>query len=326
MATKKIPLKIRFLIGAHKIVSNTFCHSNQTVNRSLLTLFDFTNTPDKIPRHGVSSSDTLIDVSRNLWIRLFTPPAGDQAGLRTVIVYFHGGGFTFFTPASFVYDNFCRRLVRELGVVVASVNYRRSPEYRYPIQYDDSFDALKFIDDNFDKCFPSGFADPKRCFLAGDSAGGNLAHHVAARASEHEFRNLKIKGMVAIQPFFGGEERTESEIRNGGSSSALPLKRTDWFWKAFLPEGTDRDHPAANVSGPNAVEISGMKFPDTLVIAGGLDPLLDWERKYMEWLKKGGKEVELVEYENMFHGFVVFEELTESCLALEKMKDFIQKR
>ncbi|PRQ22395.1 putative carboxylesterase [Rosa chinensis] len=79
--------------------------------------------------------------------------------------------------------------------------------------------------------------------------------------------------MLAIQLFFGGEERTESETR----LTRVPLvniERTGWMWKAFLPEGSDRDHPVVNVFGPNAVDISGVDFPATIVFVGGFDPEL----------------------------------------------------
>ncbi|MCI79838.1 putative carboxylesterase 18-like, partial [Trifolium medium] len=56
------------------------------------------------------------------------------------------------------------------------------------------------------------------------------------------------------------------------------MARTDWLWKVFLPEGSDRDHGAANVSGPNAEDLSGLEYPDTLVFVGGFDPLNDWQK------------------------------------------------
>jgi acetyl esterase/lipase len=90
----------------------------------------------------------------------------------------------------------------------------------------------------------------------GDSAGGNLAHHVAVRACKAGLQKIWVIGLISIQPFFGGEERTEAEIRLEGSLMIL-MARTDWMWKVFLPEGSNWDHGAANVSGPNAEDLSG---------------------------------------------------------------------
>ncbi|CAN1841879.1 Probable carboxylesterase 18 [Linum perenne] len=203
------------------------------------------------------------------------------------------------------YDLFCRSMARETPAVVVSVNYRLAPEHRCPRQYEDGFDALKFVD---------------------DSAGGNLAHHVAVRAASSELKHLKITGLIAIQPFFGGEERTESEMKVVG----VPIIRqdlTDWAWKAFLPEGSNRDHPAANVSGPNGVDISGLvRFPPTMVVVGGFDPLQDWQRRYIKWLKKSGKTVELLEVTSAVHAFYTMADLPETSLLLTSIRDFVQEQ
>ena len=104
---------------------------------------------------------------------------------------------------------------------------------------------------------------------------------MAARAGEFKFRNLKIQGLVPIQPYFGGEERTESEIQLAGAP-VVSMGRTDWCWKAFLPDGSDRDHLADNVFGPKSGDISGVKVPKCLVFIGGFDPLKDWLKRYFK--------------------------------------------
>ncbi|CAK9327547.1 unnamed protein product [Citrullus colocynthis] len=276
------------------------------------------------PHDGVFTRDTVIDPSRNLWFRLFVPsPTPDDLPMP-VLIYFHGGGFVFFSPDFFPFDILCRKLARDLQAIVVSVNYRLSPEHRYPSQYDDGFDALKFIDDLDSGTFPEK-SDFGSCFIAGDSAGGNLAHHVVVRSGDYDFKKMKIRGLIAIQPFFGGEERTESEIRFA-KSPTLNLERADWYWKAFLPDGSNRNHPAAHVFGAEGVNISGVKFPATLLIVGGSDQLRDWDRTYYEWLKNAGKEVELVEYPNAIHGFYIISELPETSLLIKDAKNFIQKR
>ncbi|PWA45547.1 Alpha/beta hydrolase fold-3 [Artemisia annua] len=136
----------------------------------------------------------------------------------------------------------------------------------------------------------------------------------------------QVIGVVAIQPFFGGEERTNSEIELKNAPIVSP-ERTDWYWKAFMPpgEGYNRDHPIINVSGPNAVDISKLDFPATIVVVAGFDSLQDWQKRYYEWLKKSGKEAYLVEYPNMCHAFYLFLELPESEQVMSEVKDFIHK-
>ncbi|KAL0540559.1 hypothetical protein IC582_020567 [Cucumis melo] len=327
---EKLPLKFRILLHFHSFASSISRRSNVTVNRFFMSFFDPKFSPSSKPRNGVSTYDVVFDPSHNLWFRLFLPSSSSADKNVTdlpVVVYYHGGGFVFFSANSMAYDDFCRRLARELRVAVVSVNYRLSPEHRCPIPYEDGFDALKFLDgmDLDDGGFPVKF-DVSRCFLAGDSAGGNLTHHVAVRAGGYNFKKLKIKGIIAIQPFFGGEERVESEIKFS-KSPMLNLKQSDWYWKAFLPKGCDRNHPAAHVFGPGAGDdISKVKFPATLLILGGKDQLVDWGKRYYEWLKdECGKEVDLVEYPNAIHGFYIVPELKDSSLLIKDMNDFIHK-
>jgi len=106
----------------------------------------------------------------------------------------------------------------------------------------------------------------------------------------------------------------------------VSMERTDWMWRVFLPDGSDRDHGASNVSGPNAEDLSGLDFPETLVVVGGFDPLQDWQRRYHDWLKNSGKKVQLIEYPKMFHAFYIFHDLPESSQLNTQIKDFINKK
>ncbi|KAJ7970085.1 Alpha/beta hydrolase-3 [Quillaja saponaria] len=270
-----LPWKTRLSVSFLSALTDAARRSDGTVNRRLLNFLDRKISANPTPINGVKSSDITVDPTRNLWFRLFIPTTTTSTSLP-VVVFFHGGGFTYLSAASFAYDAVCRRFSRRISAVVVSVNYRLCPEYRYPSQYDDGFDVLKFLDENRD-VLPQ-IADLSKCFLAGDSAGANLAHHVAVRACRERLREVKIIGLVSIQPWFGGEERTESEIRLEGAP-LVSVARTDWIWKLFLPDGSDRDHEAVNVSGPNAIDISGLDYPDTLVFVGGFDPLQDWQKR-----------------------------------------------
>ncbi|KAJ0780578.1 putative carboxylesterase [Helianthus annuus] len=66
-----------------------------------------------------------------------------------------------------------------------------------------------------------------------------------------------------------------------------------------------------------------MDLPPTIVVVAGFDILRDWYIRYYEWLKKSGKEVYLVDYPNMFHGFNLLPELPESNKLILEVKDFI---
>lgn len=106
---------------------------------------------------------------------------------------------------------------------------------------------MRFINDRTYDILPAN-TDVERCFLAGDSAGGNIAHHVAVEAGQgrRALDKIKLAGFVAVQPFFGGEERTEAELRLA-KGPVLTAEITDAMWRMFLPVGADRNHPVVNV-------------------------------------------------------------------------------
>ncbi|CAK7344145.1 unnamed protein product [Dovyalis caffra] len=269
-----LPWRTRLAILMISIISDVTRRANGTFNRRLLNFFDFKLPPfPNMSIYSVFSSDIPMDPSCNLWFRLYTPTNSGVNG---------GGG-----------DSSLPVFARKVHAIVISVNYRLAPEHRYPSQYDDGFDVLWFLDDNRANGLLPPNADLSKCFLVGDSSGANLAHNVTVRACRSKFRVLNIIGLVSIQPFFGGQERTGSEIQLAGCPF-VSLDRTDWCWKVFLPNGSNRDHHAANVSGPNAEDIS------------------DWQMKYYRWLKRSGKDVSLIEYPNMFHAFYAFPDLSDS--------------
>ncbi|XP_027359244.1 probable carboxylesterase 18 [Abrus precatorius] len=317
-----LPCKVRLTVSFLSFVIGNSLRSNGTVNRRLISFFTRNVPPNPNPVDGVTTSDVIVDTTRNIWFRVFVPSAAASAASLPVVVFFHGGGFVFLSPASKPYDDFCRFFCRSLNAVIVSVNYRLAPEHRYPSQNDDGFDVLKYLDEN--GAVLGNTADVSKCFLAGDSAGGNIAHHVAVRVCKEGLRFVKIIGLVSIEPFFGGEERTESELMT--VDPMVSVEKTDWYWKAFLPNGSDRDHGAVNVCGPNAMDISGLDYPNSLVVVAGFDSIKDWQKRYCEWLRKSGKEAELIEYPNMIHGFHLFPDLPDTPLFLSRVKDFISNQ
>lgn len=321
----RLPLKVRLSVSFLSIVTDATRRADGTINRRLLSFLNFRASPNPTQVQGVRTIDLTIDPSRNLWIRLFLPDGGRRPQGFPLIVFFHGGGFAYLSPDIPAYDQACRRIARKIPAVVASVNYRLAPEHRFPAPYEDGIDVLRFVDSGGIDAFADDLVDPSSCFLAGDSAGANIAHHVARRwaAVGDGWNKVKLLGIVLIQPFFGGEERTESETRLS-RAPLVSMKRTDWLWRAFLPSGADRDHEAANVFGPRATEELEEGFPPAMVVVGGHDPLQDWQRRYCEGLKARGRKVMLVEFPEAIHAFYVFPEIADGGRMIEEMGSFIR--
>ncbi|XP_009382605.2 probable carboxylesterase 18 [Musa acuminata AAA Group] len=324
MATARppLPLKTRLIIAAITAATDAACRRDGTVNRRLFNLFDRRTPPNPSPIDGVATADHTVDPSRHLWLRLFSPASPAPApGPLPLIVYFHGGGFTFHSAASSPYDGFCRRLARRVPALVASVEYRLAPEHRCPASYDDGIDVLRWLGNG------DLVPDLSAVFLAGDSAGGNIAHHVARRARRETLGRASVAGLVAIQPFFGGKVPSPSEERLGGMPFGK-LERFEWMWRSFLPVGADGDHEAANVFGPGSAAADDFEegFPATMVCVGGWDALQDRQRWYCEGLKRNGVDVRVAEYPDAVHAFYVFPELPDAHKLVDDIADFVHRR
>ncbi|KAE8821802.1 putative carboxylesterase 18 [Hordeum vulgare] len=315
-----LPWRVRLLVGAVSILHSASLRGDGTVNRPLLSLFERTVPPSPAPdAAGVSSSDHA--VSSHLRVRLLVPAPAASGSQLPVLVYFHGGGFVFHSVATAQFDTLCRRLAASIPAVVASVDYRLAPEHCVPSAYDDGEVALRWALAGAGGALPS---PPTAVFVAGDSAGGNVAHHVAARLQR------SVAGLVLLQPFFGGEAQTASEQRLCHAPFGAP-ERLAWLWRAFLPPGATRDHESANV--PAAIQRDGAAagrwraFPPTLVCVGGWDVHQDRQRAYAHALQAAGaEEVRVAEFPDAIHAFYVFEDLPDSKRLLADVADFVNRR
>lgn len=179
-----MPWKLRLIFKIGSAMTDASRRSNGTINRRLLSFISPHASASLHPSTGVRTSDITINPSHNLRIRVFVPASPPSTPLP-VIVFFHGGGFAYLSAMSHVYDAVCRRFSRKIGAVVVSVDYRLSPEHRYPAPYDDGMEVLRYLDSGgiqSEKVMEGIKMDSSSCFLMGDSAGANIAHHVARRS------------------------------------------------------------------------------------------------------------------------------------------------
>lgn len=331
-----VPLNTWVLISNFKVAYNMLRRPDGSFDRHLAEFLDRKVTANANPVNGVVSFDRLLDRPTNLLARIYLPAPAvrgnelpQQALLAElqrppspnsfpVIIFFHGGSFAHSSANSAIYDTLCRRFVTLCGgAVVISVNYRRSPEFRYPCAYDDGWNALMWA--SSEPWLRSGKDAKLRVFLAGDSSGGNIVHHVAVRAVKS---GIHISGNILLNPLFGGNERTESELALDGKYF-VALNDRDWYWKAFLPVGADRDHPACNPFGPNGVKIDDLPFPKSLLVVASLDLTKDWQLAYAEGLQKAGHEVRLIYREQATVGFYFLPNTNHYYEVMEEIRSFV---
>ncbi|XP_006826793.2 probable carboxylesterase 17 [Amborella trichopoda] len=258
---------------------------------------------------GVSSRDFSIDCG--LWARFYVPNRVDKPAL---LIYFHGGGFCVGSAAWKCYHEFLSKLAVKSGCVIMSVNYRLAPEHPLPAAYDDGFVALTWairrVGAGSGADDPSRWlarCDSSRVFLAGDSAGANIAHHVMARHGSEPGSRLSLRGTILIQPFFGGEPRTDSEKHLvQPPDSALTLATSDTYWRLALPPDSSRDHFWCNpLSSKSPLKLEEVKLPAILVCVSENDILKDRDLGYCEGLRKMGKKVQVMVYGGVGHAFQV---------------------
>ncbi|KAK7280029.1 hypothetical protein RJT34_25091 [Clitoria ternatea] len=287
-------------------------------------------TPDPTLPIPVLTKDAPINQAKNTFARIFLPrEALDHKLKLPLIVYFHGGGFVLFSAASDFFHHFCVNLANHLNSIVVSVEYRLAPEHRLPAAYEDAVDALHWIktQSNTNDWLKS-HADYSNCFLMGSSAGANIAYHAGLRVAaevDHDYlRPLKIRGLILVQPFFGGTKRVSSEMRLM-DDQVLPPHVCDLLWELSLPVGVDRDHEYCNpTAGDGPKVLDKVREREWRVVVTGCygDPLVEHQVALARLMKEEGVAVVSRFSEGGCHGIEIRDRFHQNLL-FDTVKDFI---
>jgi len=225
----------------------------------------------------------------NVPVRMY---ASEPGGLRPVLIYFHGGGFVFGNLDT--HDAVCRALAKESGAVVISVDYRLSPEHKFPAAVEDSHAVIVWVAANAERLG----VDARRIAVGGDSAGGNLAIVIAMRC--RDAGGPALAAQVLLYPLTDFSSFETGSHRELGEGYFLTRGAMDWFRGHYLAAADLARHP--EVSPLLAPDLSGL--PPALVITAEFDPLRDEGEAYAERLRQAGVPVTMARYPGMIHGFV----------------------
>ncbi|KAJ1258582.1 hypothetical protein BS78_10G086700 [Paspalum vaginatum] len=255
------------------------------------------------PATGVVSKDIRAGPAS---ARVYLPPGA--AGKIPVIVYFHGGGFVVGSPARPGTHNYVNDLVARSGAIGVSVYYRLAPEHKLPAAYDDAWAALRWAATLGDGADPwlLDHADLSRVFLAGCSAGANIAHNTAVRASAAGAlpEGVVLRGLAVVHPYFTGGEAVGGEMAFGPEIRPF-MDRT---WRYVVSETVGLDDPRVNPFVDDAARKASAGIPcqRVLVCVAENDFLLK-ERAlwYYRELRASGYagEVEIFESKGVGHAF-----------------------
>jgi acetyl esterase len=234
-------------------------------------------------------------------VRIFTP-AG--TGPWPLLLFFHGGGWVIGDLDS--HDETCRQFCSAVDAVVVAVDYRLSPETKFPGPLEDCYAATCWAVDNA----TSLGADGSRLCIAGDSAGGNLAAAVSLLARDRG--GPGIAHQLLIYPVTNHSFDTASYCDNA-DGYFLSRDMMRWFWGHYLESEAQGQDPLAS---PLLANLTGL--PNATVITAEYDPLRDEGIAYAQALTAAGVAVEHRLYEGMIHGFVTMPVgLTRTALAME---------
>jgi len=234
--------------------------------------------------------------------RTYRPIGVDPSERLPVYIHLHGGGYMFGTLSS--EDAICSRIVTsrvEKGqpIIVFNLNYRHSPEYRYPTAWNDVEDAFVWVHDHIAEI--GGLSD--QVVVGGISAGGQLTASLALAQLRGDDKRLaacpKIRGQVLMIPclvlgdYYAPrldllKSPELSSYKQCANAPILPVDRINLFMDllgVLGAPGADNDR-RMNPGNATAEEVKALP-PTTFGIAGN-DPLRDEGLFYAKHLNDNG--------------------------------------
>ncbi|WP_417522425.1 alpha/beta hydrolase [Marinovum sp.] len=244
------------------------------------------SAPAREEVHAVSEREIPVS-GGTIRLRIYRPA---PEGTLPCVVYFHAGGWIL--GGLDHSDHLCRRMANRSAAVVVNVDYRLAPEVTFPVPFDDSLAAVRWVRGNADEIG----IDPARIALAGESSGGNLAAAVAQEISRQEGG---LAFLLLLEPALdmGQSSRSWREL---GAIFAPKTEQMAWMWGLYAPGKEMQDDP--RVSPLAAPEIPA-GHPATLVLAAEYDPLRDEAMAYADRLRGAGIPVEARVEQGLPHAF-----------------------
>lgn len=251
---------------------------------------------------AVTTIDHNICSKNNLALREYIPV---ELHSKKAVLYFHGGGYVISSIKT--HDMMVSFMSDKIKAKFFSLEYRLSPENKYPAALDDALKAYNWL-------ISKGYCTDN-ISLCGDSAGAHLAsslvHYLA-------LNNIEMPhSQFLIYPMCDPHCSTESyDLMSDGY--LLTKKNMLWFWEKFGNNKSEFSDPLFNLL---KIDIE-KKLPITVIVTAGFDPLSDEAEEYAYLLHKKGDNVKQLHYPKMFHGFASMTRLKSAKLATE---DFLRE-
>lgn len=229
-----------------------------------------------------------------LRVRIYAPPT--PAAGRPLVVFFHGGGWVVCDLDT--HDAVCRRLALGADAVVVSVDYRLAPEHCFPAAPHDCVAATRWAIAHAEALG----ADPARWFLAGDSAGGNLAAAVSLQLRDEG--GPRAAGQLLVYPVTAHHTAGFESYSAFAEGYGLTRDVMAWFWDLYLGAAPDAAQAAALSPLATPLRAGDLRaLPPALVLTAEYDVLRDEGEAYAAALREAGNRVAVERCAGMHHGF-----------------------
>jgi acetyl esterase/lipase len=238
---------------------------------------------------------------------------------RRRTLYIHGGAFSMGSPQS--HRRLTSRFSEITGGAVFAVDYRLLPENRRIAGIEDCRAAYRWLLEHG----PRGPAPAQRIWVAGDSAGGNLALSLIAWVRDTGLR--PPDGAVAFSPLTDATLASPSLRRHVRTDPMLGplfggLARLPQHMLLWLGWWQNRMRPADPRVSPVYGDLS--RLPPMLVQASAAEMLHDDARRYVNRARAAGSPTRLQTWDHMVHVWQLFHpELPEGARALDEVQRFI---
>jgi len=239
------------------------------------------------PLEKVEDRKVSVNENDQINIRVYTPKG---QGPFPIFIYYHGGGWVLGDLETA--DPSCRMIANQTGHVVVSVDYRLSPEHKFPVPVEDAYAALKWVSENAEVI--NGVSS--NIIVGGDSAGGNLAAVMTLLSRNN--RGPEIAGQVLIYPATDLTFNTAS-YKEFGKGFGLDSELMIWFRAHYIQGEVDRK----NVYASPLLAHDLSQLPPGLIITAENDVLRDEGFAYAKRLQKEGVSIDYKCELGLVHGY-----------------------
>jgi acetyl esterase/lipase len=248
------------------------------------------------PVEGVGSKDEFAPSANGdpaVRVRVYRP--NEQPSKLPALYWIHGGGYVMGDIEQD--DRLMKQLVKRVGCVAVSVDYRLAPEHPFPAPVEDCYAGLKWL---FSHAGELG-VEPSRIAIGGASGGGGLCAGLALMARDRA--EVQVAFQLLIYPMI--DDRNVTPASYAITDPRMWNRESNRLgWKAYL----GRDGGGADVSpyaaASRATDLS--KLPPAYIPVGALDLFVDENIEYAQRLIQAGVPTELHVYPGAFHGFDLF--------------------